>query len=96
MINKIICTILISDIIGLFLFMQLWLAKYEENRLKESQERVRIAINSMNNLTMEYRERGYKKAMEAFALYEQKLDEEEKPKRQTRRRRKRNKNKEKK
>ena len=95
MMYKIIYTILMSDIVGLFLFIQLYLAKYEENRLEESQERVRIAINSMNNLTMEYRERGYKKAMEAFAQYEQKLDEE-KPKRQTKRRRKRNKNKEKK
>ena len=59
MINKIICTILMSDIIGLFLFMQLWLAKYEENKLEESLERVKNTIKSINNLAKEYRERWY-------------------------------------
>lgn len=69
--------------------------EYEENELEDSQERVITTIKSMNNLTKEYKERWYKKATEAFALYEQIVDEE-KPKRQTRRRRKRTKNKEKK
>lgn len=60
MIYKIIYSILISDIVGLFLFMQLWLAKYEENELEESQERVKNTIKSINNLAKEYRERWYR------------------------------------
>ena len=60
MLYKIINTILISDIIGLLLFMQLWLAKYEENELEESQERLENTIKSMNNLAKEYKERWYK------------------------------------
>lgn len=60
MINKIIYTIIMSDIVGLLLLMQLWLAKYEENKLEESQERLENTIKSINNLAKEYRERWYK------------------------------------
>lgn len=60
MLYKIIGTILMSDVVGLLLFMQLWLSKYEENELEESQERLVNTIKSMNNLAKEYRERWYK------------------------------------
>ena len=60
MLYKIINTILISDAVGLLLFMQIWLSKYEENELEESQERLENTIKSMNDLTKEYRERWYK------------------------------------
>lgn len=60
MLYKIIGTILMSDVVGLILFMQLWLSKYEENELEESQERLENTIKSMNNLAKEYRERWYR------------------------------------
>lgn len=60
MLYKIIDTILMSDVVGLLLLMQLWLSKYEENELEESQERLENTIKSMNNLAKEYRERWYK------------------------------------
>ena len=60
MLYKIIGTILMSDAVGLLLILQLWLSKYEENELEESQKRLENTIKSMNNLTKEYRERRYK------------------------------------
>lgn len=60
MLYKIIGTILMSDVVGLLLFMQLWLAKYEENELEESQERLENTIESINNLTKAYKERWHK------------------------------------
>lgn len=50
MLYKIIYTILMSDVVGLLLFMQLWLSKYEENELEESQERLENTIESMERL----------------------------------------------
>ena len=50
MLYKIIGTILMSDAVGLLLFLQLWLSKYEENELEESQERLENTIESMERL----------------------------------------------
>lgn len=60
MLYKIIGIILTSDVVGLLLLMQLWLSKYEENELEESQKRLENTIKSMNNLAKEYKERWYK------------------------------------
>lgn len=59
MLYKIIGTILMSDAVGLLLLMQLWLSKYEENELEESQKRLENTIKSMSNLTKEYKERWF-------------------------------------
>lgn len=59
MLYKIIGTILMSDAVGLLLILQLWLSKYEENELEESQERLENTIESINKLTKVCKERRY-------------------------------------
>lgn len=60
MLYKIIGIILTSDVVGLGLLLLLWLSKYEENELEESQKRLENTIESINNLTKAYKERWYK------------------------------------